>query len=433
MIEVPESSDCEYKEVYTPSCLKTVSAFANYLDGRIIFGIKDDRTVLGVENVQQLMLQVEHAINDEISPRPSYTLSTCTREGCQLVVLSVCKGLNPPYYYQNRAYMRSDTSTAPVDAAQLRQLVLQGCALAYEELPASKQDLSFKQLEAEFQKVLGIEALNNDLLKTLGLVNRQGYTYAGQLLSDSPGPYHASLDIARFGESSSIFLHRESLEDCSVLYQYHRVLELLDAWYAQYEQVSGFYREKRIQIPREACREALVNALVHRDYSLRVGIRVAAYPDRLEITSPGGLPSGLSLAEYLSGRISVPRNAIVAQVFHRLSIMERFATGVRRIQESYRDFLQKPSFLVTENTVTVVLPKVSYTEVHERKVYVSDRKAVHQRVLSLFFTTETITRSDVEHQLGISATSAKRVLAGMVQSYLVKKEGVGPATRYRRM
>ena len=97
------------------------------------------------------------------------------------------------------------------------------------------------------------------------------------------------------------------------------------------------------------------------------------------------------------------------------------------------DFLQKPSFLVTENTVTVVLPKVSYTEVHERKVYVSDRKAVHQRVLSLFFTTETITRSDVEHQLGISATSAKRVLAGMVQSYLVKKEGVGPATRYRRM
>jgi ATP-dependent DNA helicase RecG len=113
--------------------------------------------------------------------------------------------------------------------------------------------------------------------------------------------------------------------------------------------------------------------------------------------------------------------------------MERFATGVRRIQESYMDFLQKPSFLVAENTVTVVLPKVSYGEVHERKLYAPDMKAVHQRVLALFFTSETITRSDVEHQLGVSATSAKRVLAGMMQSYLVKKEGDGPATRYRRM
>jgi ATP-dependent DNA helicase RecG len=262
VIEVPQSRDCEYTVVYTPYCLKTVSAFANYLDGRLIFGIKDDRTVLGVENVQQLMLQIEHAINDGISPRPSYKLYTCRREGRQLVVLSVCKGMNPPYYYQHRAYVRFDASTAPVDAAQLRQLVLQGSALAYEELPASKQDLSFKQLEAEFQKVLGIETLSNDLLKTLGLVDRQGYTYAGQLLSDSPGPFHASLDIARFGESSSIFLHRESLEECSVLYQYHRVLELLDAWYGQYEQVSGFYREKRIQIPREACREVCRQAFL---------------------------------------------------------------------------------------------------------------------------------------------------------------------------
>lgn len=97
------------------------------------------------------------------------------------------------------------------------------------------------------------------------------------------------------------------------------------------------------------------------------------------------------------------------------------------------DFLQKPSFLVAENTVTVVLPKVSYGEVHERKLYAPDMKAVHQRVLALFFTSETITRSDVEHQLGVSATSAKRVLAEMMQSYLVKKEGDGPATRYRRM
>lgn len=97
------------------------------------------------------------------------------------------------------------------------------------------------------------------------------------------------------------------------------------------------------------------------------------------------------------------------------------------------DFLQKPSFLVAENTVTVVLPKVSYGEGHERKLYATDMKAVHQRVLALFFTAETITRSDVEHQLGISATGAKRVLAGMMQSYLVKKEGDGPATRYRRV
>ena len=329
--------------------------------------------------------------------------------------------------------MRCNTSTTTVDTTELKRLVLQGSGLAFDELPASKQDLSFKQLETELQKVLGIEVLSHDILKTLGLLGKEGYNHAAQLLSDNPGLLQASLEVAKLGETSSIFLHRESLCDCSVLCQYQRTLELLDAWYGEYEQISGFYREKRIQIPKEACREALVNAFVHRDYSLKGSIRVAAFSDRLEITSPGSLPSGLSIAEYLSGRISVPRNAVLAQVFHRLTIMERFATGVRRIQEAYGNFQQKPSFVVTENTVTVVLPKVSYTEVHEGRRYAPDMKAVPQRVLSLFFTFDSITRSDVERQLGISSTSAKRLLSQLVLSHTVKREGNGPATRYRRV
>ena len=98
-MEVPESREREYKVIYTPTCLKTVSAFTNYLDGQIIFGIQDDQTVLGVENPRELMLSQEHAINDGITPHPDYMLSQYTRNGKLLVVLAVRKGLNPPYYF----------------------------------------------------------------------------------------------------------------------------------------------------------------------------------------------------------------------------------------------------------------------------------------------------------------------------------------------
>ena len=108
-----ESSILEYKEDITNTFLRTVSAFANYQDGKIIFGVRDDGTVKGIPQAVQKCLDIENKINDSISPQPDYTLKI--NEKNQTIILTVRKGDNPPYLYKNKAYRRSDSASLEVD------------------------------------------------------------------------------------------------------------------------------------------------------------------------------------------------------------------------------------------------------------------------------------------------------------------------------
>ncbi len=420
----------EYKAAYTPTFLKTVCAFANYRGGMILFGIDDNKEVVGIEDTHDLALRIESAINDGITPRPDVSIDVQEISGKQVVILRVSQGEAAPYYYQNRTYKRTSTATVPVDAYELQRLTLRSANRSWDSLDTLEEDLTFRDLEEALIEAVGLDALSDNVMKTLGLLTQGGYNRAAQLLSDHPHLRHGSVEVAQFGSSISIFLHRESIEGVSLLAQYARSLELFDQFYKEYEEISGFYRVKRIQIPRDAFREALVNALVHRDYQIRASIRIAAYADRIEITSPGGLVDGITEADYLDGKVSCHRNPIIAAVFHRLGLVERFATGIKRIHQAYQYYGQHPLFDVREKNITVVLPVIDYHSVEQGVVpYVVGEPA---RVLSLFNRGETITRGEVQSLLKISATSAKRLLSTMVEKEILIMEGKGPAVRYRR-
>nr|MCR5661022.1 putative DNA binding domain-containing protein [bacterium] len=292
-----ENKHLEFKQEINDKFLKTVSAFANYDGGDIIFGIADDGEKTGLKNIDQQCLIIENKINDSLEPKPDFTLSVNEKD--KTITLHVNRGSHPPYLYKNKAYKRNSTSTVETDIIETKRLILDGERLNLEELKSNNQHLSFTYLEKEFQEVLGIKALNEDVLKTLNLFSdTDGYNIAALILSDQnsfPG-----IDIARFGENINIILHRVTFENCSLLKMFNEAINIFEQYYA-YEEIKGSRREKIYTIPLEAFREALANAIVHRMWDINAYVRVAMFANKIEIYSPGGLPRDISEDEYLNG------------------------------------------------------------------------------------------------------------------------------------
>jgi len=360
-----ESSILEFKEIVKSNFLKTVSAFANYRDGEILFGIADSGDVIGIDNIDQKKLDVENTINDNITPRPKFTLKTKIIDDKEIIILKVFKGKMPPYIYQNKAYQRADTATVPVDGTAFSQLILEGSNSSFDELEANVTGLKFLKLETELKNLLGISELTDDILRTMSLRTNGSYTNAGMLLADE-NEYKFGIDIVRFGKTDNIFIERVEVKGVSLLFQYEKAMDIFDKWYSPYEEVVGFYRVSRVQIPREAFREALANALIHREYLLKANIRIAMREDGIEIISPGGLPTGITKNAYATGQYSQIRNEIIAETFSRLQLIEKYGTGVKRIIEAYQPFKQAPVFDVIDGqAIKVYLPKVTYLDSKE--------------------------------------------------------------------
>ena len=183
--------------------------------------------------------------------------------------------------------------------------------LSFEELTSSDQQLTFSKLSTELIRVMGIEQLTRDILKTLELYSDQnGFNNAAALLADNN--HFKGIDIIRFGDSIDEIMERKSVD----------------------------------KIPEKAFREAVVNALVHRMWDIPASIKISMYPDKIEINSPGGLPAGLSEDEYLNGQISLLRNPIIGNVFFRLKYIEKFGTGIMRINYAYKNILVKPEYRI---------------------------------------------------------------------------------------
>jgi len=339
-----ESKELELKSTITNTFLKTVSAFSNYNSGKIIFGIDDNGKIIGLENIEELCLDLENKINDNISPKPDFRFIKDTKKN--IITLIVEEGLNKPYLYKGKAYKRNDTSTVEVDKVELNRLTLLGLNQYYEELKARKQDLEFKVLKKELEEKLLLKNFSKDVLKTLNLYDdKNGYNNAAELLADKNT--FSGVDIAKFGKSIDEILDRNLFVNISIILQYQKTLEAFNRYY-KYEQILGSERIEKELIPEKAFREVIANALIHRTWDVNSNIRISMYEDKIEVSSPGGLPSGISEKEYLNGQISQLRNPILANIFFRLKYVEMFGTGIRRINESYKKFAVKPNFEILE-------------------------------------------------------------------------------------
>ena len=412
-----ETKKLEFKSDITNTFLKTVSAFANYEGGQIKFGVADDGKVIGLKNPVQSCLDIENKINDTIRPQPQYEL--VVQESDKTVTLIVEAGRNKPYTYKSKAYRRNDTATIEVDELELTRLILQGKNINYEELPADNQELSFKILEKRAKQEIGIKSLNKDVLKTLNLYSdSDGYKQAAALLADEnefPG-----IDIARFGESISIILKRVTFEHESVLEELEKAVRIYRDYY-QYEEIQGIERKKVEKIPEKAFRETIANALIHRTWDVNAHIRVMMFDDRIEISSPGVLPTGISEEEYLKGNVSILRNPILGNVFYRLHIVEILGTGIVRIREAYKYSDKKPVFEIFDNSIKVILPVIGNADLTE------DEKVVYE-VLS---KTMPKSISEITDMTPFGKSKVTTLLKRLARKNYVSVTGNGRGTKYK--
>lgn len=424
-MENKEGHNLELKEEVSRTFLKTVCAYANYNDGEVIFGINDHGNVVGVKNAQEESLRVENMINDSLVPIPDYTIKVEETENAAIIRLYVKKGKDTPYYWNGKVYRRADTATVEVDRFELRRLAMEGINIEYENRKASSQDLSFYTLESRLKEEAGIEKISLDILKTLNLFNKDGYyNIAGELLADKNDIAFSGIDIVKFGNSINQILYRETISKKSLLTQYSRAIEVFEQYYL-IEEIQGYDRIKKELIPKEAFRESLANAIIHRVWDINSYIQIAMHEDRIEINSPGGLPSGLSEDEYLLGNISVLRNPIIAGVFNRLNIIEKFGTGIARIKKIYTHSLSQPGFFVSENRIRIILPVTD----HSKLVLSKDELLIY----GLLKKESGLSRSEIDQKTGFEKSKTVRILNKMAGKNILKKEGMGATVTYKLM
>ncbi len=181
-----------------------------------------------------------------------------------------------------------------------------------------------------------------------------------------------------------------------------------------------------------AYREAIANAIVHREYMLESDIRVEIFDDRAEIISPGGLPIGITEEEYLDGRVSIPRNRIIADIFLRLGIIERLATGIRRIKEYYKNSGINPEFLIAQNSIKVVLPKINHKTKFSEQFNILENQLNESelKIMKYVKSAERITRKEAEEILSLKKTQTVQILGEMVNKGVLLKIGAGRNTNY---
>ena len=412
-----ESRELELKSTITNTFLKTVSAFSNYNTGKIIFGVDDNGKIIGLENIEELCLDLENKINDNINPKPDFRFIKDTKKN--IITLIVEEGFNKPYLYKGKAYKRNDTSTVEVDRIEFNRLTLLGLNQYYEELKARKQNLKFEVLTKELEEKLSLKNFSKDVLKTLNLYDDKiGYNNAAELFADSNT--FSGIDIAKFGKNIDEILDRNLFVNISIISQFQKTLEVFNRYY-KYEQILGSERIEKELIPEKAFRETIANALIHRTWDVNSNIKVSMYEDKIEISSPDGLPSGISEKEYLNGQISQLRNPILANIFFRLKYIEMFGTGIRRINESYKDYAVKPAFEIFENSIKITLPIIT------TKLFLTTDEKI---VMDILEKGAILSSGEILQMTEFKKDKLNRLLKKLIQKNYIDVIGNGRGTKY---
>ena len=295
---------------------------------------------------------------------------------------------------------------------------------SFESNISKEQNLHFYYLKDLF-KQHNLE-INDNKFKALNIIDLNNrYTNLGLLLSDEC-PY--SIKCAIFnGKNKLEFKDRKEFTG-SVLKQANEAFEYLNLFNRIKGKIVGLERVDTRDYPEYALREALLNAIMHRDYNFTGSILISLFDDRFEITSLGGLVKGLNMDDLYYG-VSESRNPNLANVFYRLKYVESFGTGIERIYESYESYDKKPLLLNTENTFKVVLYNVNYIEDNNLKKLPSNLTQEEQ-IIEYLKKNEKITRKIVEALFNISRTRAANILNKMMDNDILIQAGSGKNVFY---
>ncbi len=437
-----ESETVELKSVAADDIKKEIIAFANTDGGTLYIGVKDDGEVIGLDDPDATALQISNMVRDSIKPDVTMFLhyKTIEEAGKKIIEINVQRGTDRPYYIAKKGmrpegvYVRQGYSSVPATDTAIRRMIKETDGDCFETMRCLDQELTFEATEKEFQfrKV----EFGPQQMRTLKLVDNDGlYSNLALLLSDQ-NPH--TIKVAVFqGTKQMIFKDRREFGG-SLMKQMNDVYEYIDFRNQTRATIEKLSRIDVRDYPVIAVREALLNLLVHRDYSFSASALISIYDDRIEFVSIGGLMPGIDLEDILAG-ISVCRNQNLANVFYRLHLIEAYGTGLTKIMETYEDTSEKPVISTTKNSFKITLPNINAK--YEAKAAPAPIENIpstpalesdsnEQQVLAYVREHGTITRPEAEELLGISASTASRLIRKMIKTGLLLQDGRARSIRY---
>ena len=440
-------------EVKRPkSWLKSVSAFANGVGGVLIFGIADNDSVVGIDDVKKAMEVISEQIKVKMDPAPEVLLKAHLIDSKEIITLEVYRGEETPYYYVGEgnytAYVRIGNESVIATATDLKRLVLRGKNKTYDSLVTdySFDDYSFSKLKAAYYKKTKKSMEMKDF-ESFGIVDKSGMlTNAGALLADESPIYCSRLFCTRWNGIDKASGGIDALDDEE--YTGSLILLLEEGMSFARRNSKKMWRkesDRRVEYPEYPERsifEGLVNGLVHRDY-LDMGseVHIDIFDDRLEIYSPGGMYDGTLIQDRDIDNVpSKRRNPVVADIFSRLDYMERRGSGFKKIMQAYEvepNYTEdkKPVFYSNATEFRVILKNLNFTDEVLREenevldevlneVLDSGRTEMEIKVIKAILVSPRIKQKELAEQIGISVSTIQRTIKNLVkEGKIVRVDG----------
>lgn len=444
---IAEATECDFKvalETRKPkSWLKSVSAFANGIGGTLFFGISNDREIIGLEDVQANAEAISRLIKERITPFPNFILTPEREDGRDLLVLTVSAGRSTPYYYKAdgvmEAYIRIGNESVIAPDYVLNQLLLKGMNRTYDALTSEYnfKDYAFSKLRERYKAWTG-NSMEDKLFDSFEIRAENGrLTNAGALLADDSPIRHSRLFCTRWNgmdKSGGVVdaLDSEEYSGSLIILLNERVNFVRRNTKKRWKKTA----DSRIEMPEYSERsvfEALVNALIHRDYLvLGSEVHIDIYDDRLTIYSPGGMADGTRIQERdLLNVSSTRRNPVLADIFGRLGYMERQGSGFKKITEAYHKEVNfraefEPKFYSDTYEFRVTLYNLNYN-VPVAKVPVTPENVAVEVAIDVAIDGLTASKNTIEKAKAVYAQMGVERVFGRSDISAITKDSVTAA------
>ena len=421
-----ESNRIEFKVTLNDKMEKEIVAFLNNHEGGVLYiGVDDEGNAVETPDIDSVQLKIADRIKNNILPSPLGLFDIVTEEIGNIPVtkIIVSSGLEKPYYIKNKGmspsgcYMRLGTSTQPMSTTLIDELYARRIHTTLRNIPAPRQDLTFAQLKIYYQE-RGLE-LNKKFASSLELLTPEGkYNYIAYLLADENG---VSIKVAKYAGTDKVdLIENEEYGYCSLIKATNQVLEKMKIENITKAKVTSAKRLEKNLVEPVPLREALINAIVHNDFSREIPPVFEIFSDRMEFTSYGGLIHGQSIEDFFSCS-SMPRNRELMRVFKDVGLVEQLGSGMSRILRFY----DRNIFKISDHYIKVVFP---FSLPYENDNIINgdingDINKDEKIILLLLQNQPGITAKKISEKTGFSTRKVSRIIKKLRESKIIERIG----------
>ena len=423
-----ETNRIENKEQLNEDFEQEVIAFLNYRESGIIYvGVRKNGQVVGLKDVDLTQLQIKDRIKNNIQPSSLglFDVIVETIDDKEVIKVVISSGTEKPYYLRKKGrtpegcYIRVGSSKERMTERMIDDMYSKRIKNTLKEIDSPRQELTFNQLKIYYEEHNLM--LNDNFLQNLDLLTSEGkYNYNAFLLADEN---NVSIKVVKYlGTDKMELVKNQEYGYRCLITATQRILDRLDAENTTYAKIEYFGRKEQEMIDSAALKEAVINAIVHNDYSYGNSPIIELYSDRIEITSAGGLPQKLSKDDFFRG-VTAPRNKELIRVFKDVDLIENIGSGILRILKAY----DKNSFIFMDNFLRVSFEykenPFKYDQENAQENYQKQLNETQDKIIALIKQKPNITQNEIAKMLEISREKVKYHIAVLKEDNVIMREG----------